>query len=303
MNIAVIGVGGVGGYFGSKLVLSKNEGDKVYFIARGAHLDRINESGLIVKSKNEGESVCHPTLATSRIEDLPMLDMCLICVKGYDLDNVLEALKGKVKETTQIIPLLNGIDIYDRVRKVITKGYVYPACVYIGTYIEAPGVICQNGGQCKIIFGKDFQKQESDADLIREAFESAHIDFLWTDTYLEAIWDKYMCIAAYALVTAAYDKTMGEVYEDKALSGKLLGIMNVIYEISKKKGIKLSSDCMEIAYKKALDFPYDTKTSFQRDYEKKRNKDERESFGGIIIQLAKEYNIDATIVGEVYNRL
>lgn len=303
MNIAVIGVGGVGGYFGSKLALSKAEKDNVYFIARGEHLEKINEKGLIVKSEQEGESACHPTLATNQIAQLPLLDVCLICVKAYDLDSVLLQLKDKIKDTTQIIPLLNGINIYEKVRKVIKNGFVYPACVYIGTYISEPGVICHNKGQCKIIFGKDYEKPESDAKMVREVFSKANIDYLWTESYREEIWGKYMCIAPYALVTAAYNKTMWEVYDDRNLSEKVLGIMKVIFELSKKKGINLSEDCIQKSYNVAANYPHDLKTSFQRDYEKKRACDERESFGGVIITMCKEYGIDCTIVEEVYGML
>lgn len=303
MNIAVIGVGGVGGYFGSKLVRSKKEEDAIYFIARGEHLRKIQERGLIVESKEEGKSVCHPTLATSKIEDLPVLDICLICVKGYDLENVLLQLKDKIKEETHIIPLLNGVDIYEKVRKVIQKGYVYPACVYIGTHIGEPGVIRQCGGQCKIIFGKDLNKQDSEAEMVRAYFERAGIDFSWTSMYREAIWNKFMCVGSYALVTAAYDKTMGEVYSDLVLSQKLLAIMKVVYQIGKKVGVQLKEEDVQEAYNKAKGFPYETKTSFQRDYEKKREHDERETFGGTMIRMAKELDIDASAVEEVYKRL
>ncbi len=83
-----------------------------------------------------------------------MLDVCYICVKQYDLENVLKNLVTKINDSTIIIPLLNGIDIYDRVRKIITKGYVLPACVYVGTHIKQPGVVEQSGGECTIIFGQ-----------------------------------------------------------------------------------------------------------------------------------------------------
>jgi 2-dehydropantoate 2-reductase len=303
MNIAIIGVGGVGGYFGSKMVLAKREEDSIYFIARGEHLQKIRENGLVVKGKSNEKTICYPTLATSEIDELPELDLCLICVKGYDLTKVLKQLQGKIKDSTDIVPLLNGVDIYDRVRKIIKNAYVYPACVYIGTYIEEPGVIRQNGGQCKIIFGKDFIKQESEAQEIQEYFNKAGIDYSWTSQYREAIWNKYMCVASYALVTAAYDKTMGEVYADKALSQKVLGIMGVIFELAKKNGVCLSEDSIYNAYEKVTEYPYETKTSFQRDYERKREKDERDIFGGTILELAEKYGVDDKVVQEVYQLL
>lgn len=105
--------------------------------------------------KDEGERICKPTLATHEICELPMLDACFIAVKAYDLENVLLALKSRIKENTEIIPLLNGVDIPNRIRQVIQKGRVYPACVYVGTHIERPGVVTQYGGSCTILFGKD----------------------------------------------------------------------------------------------------------------------------------------------------
>lgn len=156
-QIAFIGVGGVGGYFGGKMtsLLQTQEDIKIYFIARGAHLDEIQEKGLLLKTKKEGEHICKPTAATDKIEELPMLDACFIAVKSYDLEKVLLRLKACIKKETEIIPLLNGVDIPKRIRKIIQKGSVYPACVYVGTHIEKPGVVVQNGGSCTILLGKD----------------------------------------------------------------------------------------------------------------------------------------------------
>lgn len=303
MNIAIIGTGGVGGYFGGKLANQCKDKDNVYFIARGEHLARIKESGLIIRSGEGGEIVCKPKLATEAIEELPMLDICLICVKGFDLQQALERLKNKITDTTEIIPLLNGLDIYDRVRKVITRGIVYPACVYIGTYIEKPGVISQNGGACKIIFGQDSRNKHMDGKRVRECFDNAGILYEWASQVQESIWNKFMCVAPYGLITAAYDKTMREVYEDEKLSRKVLRIMEVVYQLAEKRGVYLEKDSVKGAYELAKDFPWDTKTSFQRDYEKQRGCDERETFGGAILTLAEKYQVEVEDIRKLYEGL
>lgn len=81
---------------------------------------------MILSTKDDGEMICKPTLATDKIEELPELGLCLICTKSYDLNDVLERLKPKVKDHTKIIPLLNGIDICNRIRTVIKNGNIYP---------------------------------------------------------------------------------------------------------------------------------------------------------------------------------
>src|SRR5512133_3463805 len=119
MNIGIIGVGGVGGYFGGKICRLVSHDINVYFVARGGHLEEIRKHGLHVSTTSEGEWVCKPTLATDCIDDLPVLDTCLLCVKSYDLKNVVSQLQNRVSASTLIIPLLNGIDIYDRIREDI----------------------------------------------------------------------------------------------------------------------------------------------------------------------------------------
>ena len=77
MNIAVIGIGGVGGYFGGKLcrLLHSTNDLKIFFIARSTHLHEIQKKGLLLET-HEGEMVCKPTFATEKISDLPELDLC-----------------------------------------------------------------------------------------------------------------------------------------------------------------------------------------------------------------------------------
>jgi 2-dehydropantoate 2-reductase len=117
MNIAVIGIGGVGGYFGGKLtqLLKDDKNINIYFIARNQHLSEIKKNCLILDT-DEGIITCIPTLAMDNIAELPKLDLCLICVKSYDLEKVLFEIKSKITDKTMILPLLNGVDIYERIR-------------------------------------------------------------------------------------------------------------------------------------------------------------------------------------------
>ncbi len=305
MNIVIIGTGGVGGYFGGKIAqyCTENSENKVYFIARGEHLKKIKECGLKVKTQNEGTFICRPYVVSDDFNDIPMIDICFICVKGYDLKNVLNEIKNKIKDDTEIIPLLNGIDIVSRIRKVIKKGILYPACVYIGTHIESPGVIAQNGGSCTIIFGNEKNNDSLKAERVCDILKKSNIKYEYTSRNYEEIWSKYMFIASYGLVTACYKKTLGEVTEDKALTEKVLSIMNLIKAIADKEEIKLMENIVNISYDKAKAFPYETKTSFQRDYEKGNKRDERDTFGKTIIDMAEGHNINCELVKNIYEKL
>ncbi len=299
MNIAVIGTGGVGGYFGSRLTrLQDNDKDvAVYFIARGAYLEEIKMNGLTVDS-DEGITVSRPFAATDSIAELPLLDLCIISVKSYDLENVVSELRPKVTDRTIILPLLNGIDIYDRIRPVIKNGIVLPACVYVGTHIESPGIIRQRGGACTIHFGKDPGNDHIDRSIFDILNESG-IKYIYHENPYTEIWSKYIFIASYGMVTAAFNKTIGEVLLSDTLSGSVLDIMGEIYSIALKMNIPLPETIINDSFMKGRNFPSETKTSFQRDYEIADKRDERDLFGDTIVRLGKMYDVTAPVTESI----
>src|SRR5512138_1723426 len=106
MKIAVFGTGGVGGYFGGKLA---QNGKNVSFIARGPHLKAIRESGLRVESI-AGNFIIQPANATDLPETIGKVDLILLAIKAWQLDDAIEQMKPMLAEHTVILPLLNGIE-------------------------------------------------------------------------------------------------------------------------------------------------------------------------------------------------
>jgi len=298
-HIGVIGVGGVGGYFGGKIAQVQEEisGIQVHFIARNEHLRAIQKHGLILDTE-EGEMICRPASVTDSIGDLPALDLCLVCVKSYSLETILPLLRPKIHSTTVILPLLNGVDIYERIRQVIPDGIVFPACVYVGTHIEEPGRVKQRGGACTIHFGKDPRYDYSDPEIF-DLLQKAGINYVWYDDPYPEIWSKFIFIAAFGLVTARYDRTIGEVLESEELRENARKIMLEIYEIAKAKKINLPETIIEDSLNKGRKFPFETKTSFQRDFEKKDKPDERDIFGGAVIRMGEALGVDTPAAEEI----
>ncbi len=303
MNIAVIGVGGVGGYYGGKLaqLVSEQSDVNVYFVARNEHLYEIQRHGLLLET-HEGILTCTPTRATDDIQSLPMLDLVLICVKGYDLDGVLHEIESKVSQTTYIVPLLNGIDIYSRIKSKLPHVNVVPACVYISMSIEKPGKVVQSGTTNMLYFGEDPQSRSA-LSWLAELFTKAHIAFKYTDTPFVEIWSKFVFIASFGLVTAYYDANFGQVLSSSEMTKTLRSIMEEIYALSKANGIALPASIIQDSIDKGKKFAPETKTSFQRDFSLPNKKDERELFGGVIVEMGKRYNIDVSATEALYTQL
>lgn len=304
-NIGIIGVGGVGGYFGGKLcqLLDGDHELNIYFIARGAHLEEIRKKGLYLSTAEEGDFICTPTLATDNFDDLPVLDLCLLCIKSYNLKNVLGHIRNKTTNTSYIIPLLNGIDIYERIREHIQEAIVFPACVYIGTQIQEYGKVTQKGGACTILFGKDPRYPDLTPGELFDLFEKGNIKYAWFDNVFPEVWKKYIFIAAFGLVTAGFDKTIGEIMESERLSRYVLSIMKEIVAMSQKKGAGLPDTIIDETFKKGHAFPYETKTSFQRDIEDSSKLDERDLFGETILRLSQSCGTDARVTRMVHEKI
>ena len=305
-NVCVIGVGGVGGYFGGKLAhtFSSNSDSSVnvFFVARGKHLGAIKENGLIVKSPEFGTITCRPTLATERISELPQIDFFLIAVKGYDLMEATTFMKDHVKAHTMILAPLNGADIQEKLRINLHTGIIFPSCVYISSYIEEPGVI-HTGKPGKIIFGRDPAYPDNTPHELFSLFQESSIDYEWKEDANPAIWEKYVFIASFSLISACYNRTLGEILEEPSLKKEVIAIMNEIRSIALKKKIQLPDGIVNLSLKKATLFPPGTQTSLQRDIAQRKGKSELDLFGRTILYLGEEMGIPTPTTRKIYQDL
>ena len=174
-QITVIGLGGVGGYFGFKLA-QYTENDPNYlttFVARNETYEVVKNSGLTLISPEHPISVARPGKLIDDFSNLERSDLILLCVKEYDLENVCNAIKDKVTEDTIIIALMNGADIYQRVRKVIPSGILLPSCVYVASHIREKGIVEHKGNTGKLIVGKDPENWHADTDWVIELLNNS----------------------------------------------------------------------------------------------------------------------------------
>jgi 2-dehydropantoate 2-reductase len=196
------------------------------------------------------------------------------------LDDATLAIKTNIGTHTLVIPLLNGVDIYERIRKNMPKGIVLPGCVYIGALLERPGVVTHAGGPGLIAFGKDPHLPDFDPTGIINLFNDMGIQFTWSDDASSAQWQKFVFIAGYGLVTAYTAKTFGEILSDSKLKELVRRVMEEIAAVAKKKGVPLADSIVADSLQTGSNFPPETKTSFQRDVEAKSTRNEGDLFGG-----------------------
>jgi len=302
MKIAVLGLGGVGGYFGGKIAqqYAGRPGYRVIFIARGAHLAAIREKGLTVKAV-EGEFTARPDVATDSPATAGPCDLILFCVKGYDLEAAAAAIAPMLHEKTVVLPVLNGVDIAARLAALLPRGQVLSGCVYISSFVEAPGVVRQVGGSCQLFFGPDDGKVEPYRPLetlLREAGIKAEL----SGEIAIHLWSKYLFVSPMAGVTSLTGKNFGEIMADEGERARALGLMEEIEGLARAKGIPLPADSVAGAMVKVERFPPATRSSLQLDFEK-GGRNELELFIGYAVRAGRALGTPVPLHEELYAAL
>src|SRR5574341_742455 len=149
MRIAIMGTGGLGGFFGGQLA---RVGLDVTFIARGRHLDAIRENGLQVRSP-DGDFLVKPARASANPAEVGPVDLILFCVKAYDAATAAAQMRPMLGTRTLVLPLLNGIDHIELLARVYGAEHVLGGIAACGAHIVAPGVI-QHISLNSITFGE-----------------------------------------------------------------------------------------------------------------------------------------------------
>jgi 2-dehydropantoate 2-reductase len=303
MRIGIIGIGGVGGYFGGKLAreYENSKQHEIIFIARGEHLKAIQENGLQLLTK-EGDYITRPKIATDNPVEAGVFDLVFFCTKSYSLESSAREVLSCINKNTVVIPLLNGVNSAERLRAVLPQAHVLGGSVYIISHIEKPGVIKQEGGACKLTFGTDDQKSAQKYSYILNILLQAKINTVLTDKISEALWTKYLLMCPLGSLTSATGKTYGAVWADPALRKQARDMMLEVVAVAKARHVNLTEHAVDKAMEMVAGFGYDSKTSMQLDRENGRQT-EIDALTAYLCKAGKESGILTPLHDEIYEQL
>ena len=197
MRIAVLGSGGIGGYYGALLAKA---GHDVSFIARGAHLEALQRRGLTVRTP-EGESTM-PVAAAADTRTLGPVDLVLFSVKSYDTEPAARALTPLMARDTAVVTFQNGVDNVEAIASVVGAGTVLGGAVYIALQLAGPGVVVRTGGEGKVVFGEPSGALTERLRRIAGAFEQSGIPHQVSTDINRVLWEKFLFITGVGGVTA-----------------------------------------------------------------------------------------------------
>ena len=285
MRIAVMGSGGLGGYFGARLAKG---GADVFFIARGRHLQAMRAEGLRV----EGPEPLHlPRVnATDDPREAGVVDFVLVCVKLWDTESALEQVRPMVGPATTLISFQNGVlkdhylgAAYDRARTMGGVGYV-------ATTIDRPGVIRQTGPMQRLLFGEFDGSMSERGRALLEACLAGGIKAELSPHILREIWQKYVFLVGLSGTTATIRKPVGPIRENPQTRAFLLDVMREVVAVGRAHGVDLAEDYAEVRLRFADEVAYDMTSSMHHDLER-GNRLEVPWLSGGVVELGRQKGV------------
>ncbi|WP_431293251.1 ketopantoate reductase family protein [Pedobacter sp. P26] len=300
-RIVIVGIGGVGGYFGGLLSKQYANGNdvEIVFIARGEHLNEIQNKGLTV-IKGFENFVAKPYLATNDYSKIGVADYVIICTKSYDLKQTIEKLKPLISDTTVLLPLLNGVSASDEILEILPHATVLKGCAFIVSKIKSPGIIENSGNIQKLSFGMDGPLNEAVLHL-KDLMFNAGIDVMVSDKISTAIWEKFIFISPTATSTSYFYSTIGKVLEENLET--TLKLIEEVKNLALVKGVTISDDISGKTLNTMKSMPYEVTSSMHRDYLNQKPQTEVESLTGYIVREAEKLGIAAPTYQKLYEGL
>jgi 2-dehydropantoate 2-reductase len=301
MKIAIIGAGGVGGFYGAQLL---RVGVDVSFVARGAHLAAIRANGLRVIGPL-GDVTVKPK-AESDPAAIGPVDLVIVTIKTYDNATALPLIKPLMGPKTVALTIQNGVDSAGEVAAVVGEAATIAGPTYIAAGIESPGVIRQVGTHRRIVFGEVFGIPPAGAPAISPRVQAIADVLSKGDMQIEPvadaripIWEKFIYLAPFAAFTGASRLPIGPIWSDEECRTRFLEAVGEVERVARGSGIAISKDVHAKVAGYTAGIPPTTRSSLLIDLSQGK-KIEVESLLGSVVRRGRLANVPTPMMAALY---
>jgi 2-dehydropantoate 2-reductase len=281
MKIAMMGSGGVGGFFGGRLA---HAGYDVSFVARGAHLAALRERGLLIESQAHGDIRVPKVRATDDPAEIGPVDVVIMSVKLWDTEAAIRQMRPMLKAGTAVLSLQNGVIKDDILRRELGEAPVMGGVCYVATTIARPGVILQTGTMQRVVIGEYDGRASERSRTLHEALGKSGANAELSTDVRRAIWEKYAFLVGISATTTAMRTTIGPIRKNPRSRAFLLEIFRETVAVGRAHGIALPADYADACLARADGLPEEMTASMAHDLQR-GNRLEVEWLSGGVAQL------------------
>lgn len=206
-RIAIVGAGAVGSYYGGLLI---DAGCNVTLIARGKHLDALQQNGLIIDSYKHGKK----HLEVNAVEKpIGLFDIIIFCVKSQDTLFACEMMNSHTKENTVFVSMQNGIENIEILGSIFKKESVLGTSVFIGASISKPGIVMHSASG-HIVFGPLVPNNMLAVELFSDVLQNTKIEYRVEKAIMLTLWKKLLWNVAFNPLSALLESTCGRMVDN-----------------------------------------------------------------------------------------
>jgi len=289
MRIATIGAGGVGGYFGARLMAA---GADVTFIARGSHLAALRTGGLRLESP-KGDLHLTNVTATDSPASVGAVDVVLVTVKMYDLESAAASLQPLLGPDTVVVTLQNGVEAVDVVARHVGREHVAGGVAYVAAVITEPGTI-RHTSLDALIFGELDGRRSDRLAQFEDICLRAGFDARVSDNIEIDLWSKFSRLSVFSGMTAVTRSPIGVLRNDPALLAMLQAACEETIRVGRARGVGLPAALMGEILQMVTSLPHQAKASMLEDLERGRRL-ELPWLSGAVVRIGREVGIPTPI--------
>jgi 2-dehydropantoate 2-reductase len=296
MRIVVMGSGGLGGYLGGLLAQS---GADVTFVARGAHLQVLQERGLTVRSVHGDFSL--PVHACADLRGLPPADFVLFCVKTNDAAGAAVLHQPVIDTRTIVLTLQNGVDMATELQTTFGRGTVLAGVTRMGSTLVAPGVIEQPTADRLIEFGSLPGQEQESVDRVHALCTAAGIPTLVSPNIQRSLWEKLVFIAPFSGLSTLTRLSPAQLLGHEPTRGLYYAVMQETAAVA-QAAAGVAPDIVErtMHYLDTAGDPGDS--SMAVDFQRQR-RIEVEAINGAVVRHGQRLQIPTPLNQMLYNTL
>jgi 2-dehydropantoate 2-reductase len=298
MRIAVVGAGGVGGFFGGRLARA---GVDTTFLVRGATLEALRARGLRVESK-DGDFTLRTVQATDDPTSVGVVDAVLMTVKAWQIPEAASTIGPLLGPETMVVPLENGIDAPEVLAAIVGPEHVLGGLCGIVSFVVEPGHIRHPAAEPFVMFGELDNRSSDRVERLRAAFASAGLKADIPPDIHRSMWSKFLFIAPLSGIGALTRVPVGvwrSMPEPRAVADRAL---REIIAVAAARGIDLGEDAVPRTWERYDGLAPESTSSFQRDVVDGKPS-ELDAQLGAAVRLAKEYGVDVPVTELLYHCL
>lgn len=290
LRVAVLGPGGVGGLLAALLARG---GAAVTCLAGAATAERLRTAGIRVESAHFGD--LHVAVDAAERLTAPV-DVLFVTVKAAQLDDALDRAPADVLGDALVVPLLNGVEHVDHLRRRYPQAGVVPATIRVESTRTAPGVV-QHGSPFVTVDLVAVPGLEQRVRRLAEALQHVGVTTRVGDDEPAALWSKLNFLAPLALLTTAAQATAGEVRESRRAD--LLAIVGEVAAVARAEGAPADEEQV-VGFFDGV--PAGMRSSMQRDAAAGRPL-ELDAIGGAVVRAATRHGIAVPVTARYVDEL